>query len=117
MTKKTKNLTPIVASVVGVIALLVGYILGATIGFGSKETKNNNQRWVGVYTNNEWNGKEHVSITLNADGTCVRPYQGGKPCTYEVRESKVYFNGETDSYATIGDTGLVYHSYLFEKLK
>lgn len=124
MAQEVKNKTPIIATVVGVVALVVGYVLGATIGFGGSNNSSNNgsngdskPKWVGIYTNDTWGGHDRVSITLNADGTCKRPSYGGGECTYEVKDDKVYFNGYEDSYATLGDTGLVYNDHLFVKLK
>lgn len=114
MTKEVKSKTPIIATAVGVVALVVGYILGATIGFGKIGGK---PSYVGTYTYDKWNGNQQVSLTLNDDGTCKRPSYGNDPCTYEVKGNQVYFNGEGYSYATVGETGIVYHDSLFIKLK
>ena len=115
-TKATNNNTIAVAVVTGLVTLVLGYILGATIGF-SFGGNSGNSKWAGVYTSETWNGNQRVSLTLNEDGTCSLPSQYNNPCTYEVKGNKVYFNGENTSYATVGETGIVYHDNHFTKLK
>ncbi len=111
---KPKNNTIIIATITGVIALLLGYILGAFIGFGGKD---DTSKYAGTYTADTWNGHERVSLVLNKDGTCKLPKQESAPCTYEVKDGYVYFNGQEKSTTAIGDTGLVYSDHSFTKLK
>lgn len=111
---KPKNNTIIIATITGVIALVAGYLLGAFIGFGGGDSAS---KYAGVYTSETWNGNQRVSLTLNEDGTCSLPSQYNTPCTYEIKDKKVYFNGENTSYATVGETGIVYHDNHFTKLK
>ena len=114
MSKSTKNNTIIIATITGVIALVIGYILGAFIGFGGGDKANS---WAGTYTTETWNGHERVSLVLNNDGTCKLPKQENTACTYEVKDGYVYFNGQTTSTTAIGETGLVYSDHNFTKLK
>ena len=113
MTKGKNNKIIIVPIVVGAISLAIGYILGASIGFGG----NSGSKYAGTYTNDTWNGHERVSLVLNKDGTCKLPKQYDTTCTYEVRDGYVYFNGQTTSDTAIGETGLVYKDHNFTKLK
>lgn len=112
---KPKNNTIIIATITGVVALIVGYLLGAFIGFGGGDTAS---KYAGTYTNDTWNGNQRVSLVLNKDGTCKLPHQyNGDTCTYEVKDGYVYFNGEATSDTAIGETGLVYKEHNFTKLK
>ena len=99
-----------------IIALVVGYLLGAFIGFGGggKTTAS----YAGTYTTTTWNG-HNASLVLNADGTCKLPsqYPPDAPCSYVVKDGYVYFNGEATSDTAIGETGLVYKENNFTKLK
>lgn len=111
--KQSNNKALIINSiVVGAVALIAGYILGAMIGFG-----NPNDRYAGTYTTEKWSGHERVSLTLNKDGTCKLPKKNNSSCTYIVKDGLVYFNGETNSNTAIGDDGIVYMDTKFEKLK
>lgn len=115
---KPKNNTVIIATVTGIVALVVGYVLGALIGFGGGGSNNAKaDYWVGTYTYDKWNGSQRVSLVLNSDGTCVLPSQENRPCTYEVRDGVAYFNGGTEYKATLGNEGLVYMNSHFPKLK
>ena len=100
---------PVVCSV---FCLVLGFILGAVIRFGD-----GTPYWVGTYTNDTWSGNQRVSLVLKKDGTCKKPKQENTPCTYEVRDGYVYFNGETTSSTAIGQDGLVYSNSYFTKLK
>ena len=104
----------IIAIITGVVTLTVGYILGSFIGFGSNDSVSN---YAGTYTNDTWNGHERVSLVLNRDGTCKLPKQENNPCTYEVKDGYVYFNGQETSTTAIGEVGLVYLDHSFNKLK
>ena len=112
---KEKNKAIIIPIAVGVVALIMGYLLGAFIGFGNGGSSNS--KYVGTYTSDTWNGHERVSIVLNKDGTCKLPKQYDNTCTYEVRDGYVYFNGQETSTTAIGETGLVYADNNFTKLK
>ena len=114
MTEQTNNKAIIIPVVVGVVALAVGYILGALIGFGGGN--GSNSKYVGTYTNTSWNGGS-ASLVLNSDGTCKLPSQYDRSCTYEIKDGYVYFNGQETSTTAIGETGLVYADHNFTKLK
>ena len=113
MSRDSKNNTTLFV-IIGIVALAIGYVLGAAIGWPKDDGYS---QWAGTYTNDTWNGNQRVSLVLNKDGTCKRPKMESSPCTYEVRDGYVYFNGESESTTAIGKDGIVYSNAAFTKLK
>ena len=110
---EVKSKQAIIIIVPAIITLIIGYLLGAFIGFGG----HGGSEWSGTYTTDKWNGSQRVSLVLNGDGTCQLPKRQNEKCTYEIRDKQIFFNGETTSNASIGEDGLVYMDTYFSKLK
>lgn len=109
---KTKNI--IATSILVVISVAFGYLLGSIFG---RDYTQDYSKWAGTYTTDRWNIYEHATLILNEDGTCERPKLPKGECTYKVKNGYVYFNGEENSTTAIGESGLVYNTVRFEKLK
>lgn len=115
---KTKNNTKNIAAtiVLVVISVAFGYFLWSLFGidFGTSE---DSSKWAGTYTTEKWYGDGAKTLVLNKDGTCKLPTGEGEHCTYKVKDGYVYFNGIGTSSTAIGNDGIVYNGFRFEKLK
>ena len=111
------NAKNIVATIILIIvSVTFGYFLGSLFGidFGTSE---DNSKWAGTYTTDKWYGHGAGTLVLNKDGTCKLPTAEGEHCTYKVKDGYVYFNGIGSSSTAIGENGIVYNGFRFEKLK
>ena len=100
-----------------IFSLVVGFWFGYTNVFGILDKVKNENKILGSYKTNDYNGIK-ATINFKNDYTCIFTGYGNK-CSWEIIDDKIYvqLNDEINIEGYIIDEGIIFGLYFFEKIE